>query len=77
VGIIIVGVGKSYDMMRRLGHSFLIVLFAIFFWTGVITGSIISFSFFKKVRSVKIRGLICCVALIPICLFTDFLMWSF
>ena len=36
-----------------------------------------AFAFFKQVKSVSIRGLLICTGLVPMCLYADFLMWSF
>jgi hypothetical protein len=40
-------------------------------------GALGFYSFSKNISSIRIRGFLICALLIPICLFADFLMWSF
>jgi len=49
----------------------------MFLWIGIGGGSISSMEVFRHIKTVKMRGLAICSLLIPMCLFADFLMWSF
>ena len=68
---------KSYSMVYELGHHLQIIFYNTFLWVGVSFGAFTSLVFFKQVRSISIRGLIICSGFVPMCLYSDFLMWSY
>jgi len=47
VGLAVVGVCKSYEMIAFLDHGVIIIVYNIFLWLGIGSGAFISLTFFK------------------------------
>ena len=65
-----------WSKLLVLDDTFADYLFVIFTWLGFVIGGATSYTFFKSVSGLKIRGLFIVALLVPLALYSDYISWS-
>ncbi len=75
-GLFVVLYFTCWLWLPRLEDSFADYLFIAFIWLGFVVGGATSFTFFKSVSGLKIRGLFVVALMVPLALYSDYISWS-